>query len=343
MKNIAIVAGGDSSEYTVSLKSARGITGFIDHERYHVYTVLMRHGFWTVEMPDGSRPEVDKNDFSFQNDGQKIKFDYAYITIHGHPGEDGRLQGYFDMLGIPYSSCGVLTSALTFNKYINNRFLETQGVRVADAIRIRKGDVIGEGNVTGEAGKTGDYRLRGNDMGEIIRRLGLPVFVKPNDGGSSFGVTKVKEESQLLPAIKKAFEEGDEVIIESFIEGTEVTCGCYKTSTKQVVFPVTEVISDNEFFDFNAKYKGESLEITPARLSDEVTAVIQRETLRIYDLIGAKGLIRIDYIIPPDNQPVLLEINTTPGMTETSFIPQQIKAASLDIKDVMSDIIEGVH
>jgi len=275
-----------------------------------------------VELPDGSRSEVDKNDFSFQFDGQKVKFDYAYITIHGRPGEDGRLQGYFDVMGIPYSSCGVLAAALTFNKYVNNQFLKTQGIRVADAIRIQRHE-----------GWTAD---------EIIGRLGLPVFVKPNDGGSSFGVSKVKTASEMKPAIEKAFAEGQEVIVERFIEGTEVSCGCYRTRTKQVVFPITEVVPENEFFDFNAKYNGEVQEITPARLPDELTREIQLKTLQIYGLINAKGIIRIDYIIPADNQPVLLEVNTTPGMTETSFIPQQIKAENLDIKNVMTDIIEDV-
>jgi D-alanine-D-alanine ligase len=180
------------------------------------------------------------------------------------------------------------------------------------------------------------------DTEDIIQKLGLPVFVKPNEGGSSFGVSKVKEASQMQPAIEKAFAENDEVIIERFIKGREVTCGCYKTKSKQVVFPITEIITENEFFDFNAKYNGESIEATPAQLPDELTAVIQQETLRIYDLIGAKGLIRIDYIVPSDNQPVLLEINTNPGMTEASIIPQQIKAAGLDIKDVMSDVIEFI-
>jgi D-alanine-D-alanine ligase len=331
MKNIAIIAGGDSSEYEVSLKSAKGLFGFIDQSRYHLYLVLIHKGFWTVEIPDGRRPEIDKKDFSFFIDGEKIKFDFAYITIHGRPGEDGRLQGYFDMIGVPYSSCGVFAGALTFNKYVNNQFLKTQGVRVADAILLK-------GNIRRENGENGERETRGIE--EVVSRLGLPVFVKPNEGGSSFGVTKVKEASQMLPAIEKAFSEGDEVIIERFIEGTEVTCGCYKTQTKTVVFPITEVVSENEFFDYNAKYKGEVQEITPARISDELTAVIQQETLRIYDLINAKGIIRIDYIISTDNQLFILEINTNPGMTETSFIPQQIKASGLNIKDVMADIIE---
>ena len=321
MKNIAIVAGGYSSEYEVSLRSADGIYGFMDKSRYNIFIVVLRKESWTVMMSDGNMPEIDKNDFSFLTGGQKIKFDFVYITIHGWPGEDGRLQGYFDMLNIPYSSCGVFASALTFNKFINNKFLKSMGVRVSDSIRLTKGQIT--------------------DTDDVISQLGLPVFVKPNDGGSSFGVSKVKDASQLQPAIEKAFAEGNEVIIERFIKGTEITCGCYKTKTKQVVFPITEVVTENEFFDYNAKYNGEVQEITPARISAEITSEIQQETLKIYDLIGARGIIRIDYIIPDDNNPVLLEINTTPGMTATSFIPQQIRAAGLDIKDVMSDIIEN--
>ena len=322
MKNIAIVAGGYSSEYEVSIRSAEGMHGFIDKSRYNLYIVVIRKGDWKVKMPDGSTNDIDKNDFSFQTgDGKKIKFDYAYNTIHGCPGEDGRLQGYFDMLDIPYSSCGVLAGALTFNKFVNNQFLRSQGIRVPDSIRLMKGQTA--------------------DTKNIIDKLGLPVFVKPNDGGSSLGVSKVKESQQMQPAIEKAFTEGNEVIIERFIKGTEVSCGCYKTKSKQVVLPITEVVTENEFFDYNAKYNGEVQEITPARISDKLTATIQQETLKIYDMIGAHGIIRIDYIIPEDNNPVLLEVNTNPGMTATSFIPQQIRAAYLDIKDVMTEIIEN--
>jgi len=323
MKNIAIVAGGDSSEYEVSMRSAEGLYSFIDKDRYNLYIVTIQKGDWKVQMPDGSIKDIDKNDFSFQSgNGNKIKFDYAYITIHGRPGEDGRLQGYFDMLDIPYSSCGVLAGALTFNKFINNQFLKSQGINVSDSIRLTKGQTV--------------------ETKDIINKLKLPVFVKPNDGGSSFGVTKVKDASQMQPAIEKAFAEGDEVIIESFVKGTEVTCGCYKTKSKQIVFPITEVVTENEFFDYNAKYNGEVQEITPARISAELTATIQQETLKIYDIIGARGIIRIDYIIPENSSPVLLEVNTNPGMTATSFIPQQIKAANLDIKNVMTEIIDNM-
>lgn len=320
-KNIVIVAGGDSSEVIVSLKSAEGIYSFLDKEKYNVYIALVKKGEWAVKLPNGEYTPIDKNDFSFHEDGQVRHFDFAYITIHGTPGEDGRLQGYFDMIEMPYSSCDMFVSALTFNKYACNHYLKDFGVKIAESIHLFKGQTVAEE--------------------EVLNRLGLPVFVKPNDGGSSFGVTKVKELSALQPAIDKAFEEGKEVVIESFIDGTEVTCGCYKTAKKEVVFPVTEVVTDNEFFDFDAKYNGQVQEITPARISVELTEKIQRETSRIYDILGAKGLIRVDYIIPADGEPKLLEINTTPGMTVTSFIPQQVRAAGLDIKNVLTEIIEN--
>lgn len=320
-KNIAIIAGGDSSEIVVSLKSAEGIYSFIDKDKYNLYIAILKKGEWTVQLPAGDTTPIDKNDFSFRENGTVKQVDFAYITIHGTPGEDGRLQGYFDMIGLPYSSCGMLASAVTFNKYVCKQYLRGFGVKMADSVRLLKGDAV--------AADT------------IVSRLGLPLFVKPNDGGSSFGVSKVKEASQLLPAIEKAFAEGREVMIESFIEGTEVTCGCYKVKGKAVVLPLTEVVTDNEFFDFDAKYNGQVDEITPARLSAPLTEKIQQETSRIYDLLGAKGIIRVDYIIPADGEPCLLEVNTTPGMTVTSFIPQQVRAAGLDIKEVMTDIIEN--
>ena len=319
-KNIAIVAGGYSSEYVVSLRSAQGIHSFINKERYNLYIALITSEEWKVQLPDESWTPIDKNDFSFTEGGEVKHFDFCYITIHGTPGEDGRLQGYFDMIGMPYSSCSMMVSALTFNKYICNQYLRHFGVNVADSIHLFRGE-----QVTDE---------------EVITRLGLPIFVKPNDGGSSFGVTKVKTREAIQPAIEKAFGEGKEVVLERFIEGTEVTCGCYKTTQKEVVFPLTEVVTSNEFFDYDAKYNGQVDEITPARLSDELTKKIQQETARIYDLLGAKGIIRIDYIITPDGLPMLLEINTTPGMTATSFIPQQVRAAGVAIEEVMTDIIE---
>lgn len=321
-KNIAIVAGGDSSEIVISLKSAEGIYSFIDKDKYNLYIAIVKHDGWFVQLPSGEHAPIDKADFSFLEGGVKKLFDFAYITIHGTPGEDGRLQGYFDMIGLPYSSCGMLVSALTFNKYVCNHYLKGFGVRIADSVLLRAD-------------------CKRVDPDTVIGRLGLPLFVKPNDGGSSFGITKVKAAEELQPAVDKAFAEGHEVVIESYIKGTEVTCGCYKVKGKEVLLPLTEVVTQNEFFDFDAKYNGQVQEITPARISPELTAKVQQETSRIYDILGAKGLIRVDYIIPEDGNPCLLEINTTPGMTATSFIPQQVRAAGLTMTDVMNDIIDN--
>lgn len=320
-KNIALVAGGNSSEYEVSLRSAAGLYSFLDKEKYDVTIVTLHGTDWNARVSDTEPCPVDKNDFSFTWNGVKTKFDFAYITIHGTPGENGLLQGYFDMLQIPYSCCGVLAAALTFNKFACNRYLSNFGVRVADAILLRKGQHI--------------------DDKDVVGRIGLPCFVKSNVGGSSFGVTKVKTAEQIQPAIAAAFAEGDEVILEAYMPGTEITCGVYKTATKTTVFPITEVVSANEFFDYDAKYNGQVQEITPARISEELTQRVQQLTSHIYDILGCKGIIRIDYIITEGEVINLLEINTTPGMTATSFIPQQIRAAGLDIKDVLTNIIEN--
>ena len=321
-KKVAIVAGGYSSEFAVSLNSAKGLQSFIDPELYEVYIVLITKDKWVVQWDEKTEIPIDKNDFSFIINGQKINIDFAYITIHGTPGENGLLQGYFDITGIPYSSCGVLASSLTFNKYFCNKFLNNFGVRTANSVYLRKGDQW--------------------NSDEIISELGLPIFVKPNDSGSSFGITKVSSADQLQKAIANAFEEGTDVIVESFMPGTEVTCGCYKIKDKITVLPVTEVVSKNEFFDFDAKYNPNNVEeITPARISNQLTEEIQSLTSKIYNCIGAKGIIRVDYIISPENDINMLEVNTTPGMTSTSFIPQQINAAGLSIQNVFTEIIEN--
>ena len=320
-KHIAIVAGGDSSEVIVSLKSAQGIKSFIDQNVYKTTIVTIIGQEWNAVVSETEQYPIDKNDFSFVMNGEKQRFDFAYITIHGTPGENGILQGYFDLIGLKYSCCGVLAASLTFNKFVCNRYLQGFGAKIAQSVLLRKGD-----SYNGE---------------EILATVGLPCFVKSNVGGSSFGVTKVKEASQLDASIQRAFAEGDEVIIESFLQGTEITCGMYKTHNKTVVFPITEVVTENEFFDYDAKYNGQVKEITPARISDELTAEVQRQTAKYYDILGCKGIVRIDYIISPDGVPHVLEANTTPGMTPTSFIPQQVRAAGLDIKDVMADIIES--
>ncbi len=319
-RTIAIVAGGYTSEYQVSLRSAEGLYSFIDKDRYDLYVVVIHGLDWHVRLSDGTTAPIDRNDFSFTADGRKHVFDFAYITIHGGPGENGQLQGYLDMLHIPYSCCGVLAAAVTYDKFVCNQYLKGFGIPVADSVLLRKGQPVDE---------------------EGIRAtVGLPCFVKPNLGGSSFGVTKVKENKQLLPAIEKAFGEAPEVVIESFLDGKEITCGCYKTKSKSVVLPITEVRTHDEFFDYDAKYNGHVDEITPAEIADSLRDRVQAVTQAIYDILGAAGIIRVDYIITASDKINLLEVNTTPGMTATSFIPQQVRAAGLDIKDVMTDIIE---
>ena len=321
MKHIAIVAGGDSSEVVVSLKSAQGIKSFIDETKYKTTIVTIIGDEWLAKVSENKSYVIDKNDFSYTVNGEKQKFDFAYITIHGTPGENGILQGYFDLIGLKYSCCGVLAAALSFNKFACNQYLKNFGAKVASSMLVSPGMNV--------------------DPKEVVEKLGLPCFIKSNVGGSSFGVSKVKEEAQILPAVERAFAEGGDVIIESFLKGTEITCGMYKTHEKTVVFPITEVVPENEFFDYDAKYNGQVSEITPARISDEMTKKVQEETKKYYDILGCKGIVRIDYIITEDSVPHVLEANTTPGMTPTSFIPQQVRAAGIDIKDVMSDIIEN--
>lgn len=325
-RNIAIVCGGDSSEHDVSMRSAQGLYSFFDKERYNIYIVDVKGINWHVEYEDGDVATIDKNDFSFiGKDGKAVVFDYAYITIHGTPGENGLMQGYFDLIHLPYSTSGVLVEAMTFNKYVLNNYLRAFGVRVADSILLRLGD---------------EY-----DEKEIEKRLGMPVFVKPAADGSSFGVSKVKNADQLAPALRVAFMESDEVMIEGYMKGTEISIGCYKTRDKMVVFPATEVVTSNEFFDYDAKYNGQVQEITPARIADETAKHVADETAKIYNILHCNGIIRIDYIISKDaegnDQINMLEINTTPGMTATSFIPQQVRAAGLDIKQVLTDIVEN--
>jgi len=320
--NIAIVAGGDSSEAGVSLRSAAGIFSFLDGEKFYRCIVTVTGKTWLAQPSESEKYAIDKNDFSFTNGrGEKIVFDFAYITIHGTPGENGILQGYFELLRLPYSCCSVLPAALSFNKYACNHFLKSFGLRVADSFLIKKD--------------------RTPDCETIVATLGLPLFVKPASGGSSFGTQKVKTAAALPAAIENAFSEDGEVLAESFLEGTEVTCGMYKTRQRTVVFPISEVVPKNEFFDYDAKYNGQVEEITPARISADLTAQIQNQTEKIYDLLGCKGIIRVDYIISPQGEITLLEVNTTPGMTPTSFIPQQIHAAGMLTGNVLAEIIEN--
>lgn len=318
-KNVAIIYGGFSSESVVSEKSLKGVMSFIDTNRYNLYPVLVSPTEWSVVLDD-KHIHIDRDDFSAVIDGARVKFDFAYITIHGAPGENGQLQGYLEMIGMPHSTCGLLPSAITFNKFTCNTYLKGFGVAVADSVLIRKGTDI--------------------DADSIIDSVGLPCFVKPNAGGSSFGITKAKSRDEVVPAVKKALEESDEVIIEQFIKGREVTCGLYKTAKGATILPLTEVISKNEFFDYEAKYAASMAdEITPAPIDEAIAENIRKISSAVYDILGLKGIVRIDYIIG-DDKIFLLEVNTTPGMTVTSFIPQQIRAAGFDIKDVFTEVIE---
>lgn len=325
-RNIAIVAGGDSSEHDVSLHSAAGIYSFMDKEKYNCCIVEMTGSHWTVSYQEQHYP-IDKNDFSFTAEDGHHTFDFAYITIHGTPGENGVLQGYFDLIGMPYSTGGVLQESLTFNKFALNNFLRScDGLNLSDSILLRK-----------------SMPRPSNES--IVERVGLPCFVKPNAGGSSFGVTKVKNINEMTAAIDRAMDESSEVMIERLMVGTEITCGCYLKGENQLVtFPITEVVTDQEFFDYDAKYNGKVDEITPARIAPETAERVSKTTEYIYRLLDCYGIIRVDYILSGERGKEtinILEVNTTPGMTATSFIPQQVRAAGLDIKDVLSDIIEG--
>ena len=318
--NIAVVSGGDSSEYIVSIKSGANVLKAIDRDIFSPWLVLIKGEEWIVMDGDERIADIDKSDFSFMIGREKFKFDFAYIIIHGTPGEDGILQGYFGMLKIPYSACDVQSSALTFNKYFCNNYLRSFGIPMASSVRLMAGEKY--------------------SAAQLVESLGLPLFVKPSAGGSSFGITKVKNGNDLVEAVNKALDESPEVIIEQFIDGKEFTCGVVKIGARKLVFPVTEVIPKNEFFDYESKYiPGMADEITPARISEELTLKVQTLSSQIYELCNCKGIVRIDYILQGETFN-FLEVNTVPGMTETSFIPQQIKAMGLSLTDLLTDLIE---
>nr|MBD3623199.1 D-alanine--D-alanine ligase [Sunxiuqinia sp.] len=318
-KNIAVVYGGDSSEYVVSVMSSKNVLNAINTELFRPWAVEMKGADWKLVIDGQQVADVNKQDFSVQYQNETIRFDFAYITIHGTPGEDGILQGYFDLMKIPYSTCGVQSSALTFNKYFCSNYLRNFDITMAKSIRLTKGTDI--------------------DTDALVEELGLPVFVKPNAGGSSFGITKVKAKSELAAAIESAWKESREALVEEFIDGLEITSGLVKMKNESFVFPITEVVPKNEFFDFEAKYtKGATLEITPARISEELTKTCQQLSSKIYDLCDCRGIVRIDYILK-GGKFYFLEVNTTPGMTATSFIPQQIEAMGMELEDIITKLI----
>lgn len=314
MKKVAVIEGGYSKEKAISIKSAKTVFDNLDRTKFYPVRVLIHENEWTAYDSEG-RYSIDKNDFSFVKNGTKYNFEYAFIVIHGTPGEDGKLQGYLDMVGLPYNTSSAAIMALTFQKFHCNQFLKNFGVNVAEAVLIKPEDVI-------------NYR-------KIIDKVKLPCFVKPTDGGSSFGVTKVKRESELLPATKEAFDYGKEVVVEQSIEGREVTCGVYRDSEGVKVLPITEIISENEYFDYDAKYHGKSKEVTPAELTDLMTNEIQSLTKEVYGILGMKGIVRMDYIVNDGGIPFLIEINSVPGMSKESIVPQMVEAMNTELSSIL--------
>ena len=332
--SIAVIYGCDSSEWEISCRSGEFVASRIDGSRYDVYEIFARFGDWTlvayrrknsmrVILPESERPQIDKTDFSVCVAGEKVKFDYAYIMQHGTPGENGLMQGYLEMLGIPKSSCSAFVSAISFDKFSCKNYLKgLDCVKCAEEIFIRKGD-----SQDGLAERA-------------VAELGLPMFVKPTDGGSSFGVTKVKKAEDFMPAVAAAFDEGNTVIAERAISGRELTCAVYKPGDTPVALPVIEIITDNEYFDYEAKYLGKSNEVCPAVLSPEETAMVQDASVRIYRRLGCSGCVRMDYILAEDGL-YFLEINTVPGMTAASLVPKMVRTAGLDMTDFLTSIIEN--
>ena len=319
VRNIALLTGGDSSEWQIALQGAENIGNALDRSRYTPYTIVLRNGHWTYTAPDGTKSELDRNDFTLPVAGRKIKLDYALIVIHGTPGEDGRLQGYLDMMGIPYSSCGFVSSVLTFDKAACKRAVAGSGIHLAKEILLNKTSEI--------------------DPAAIVAELGLPLFVKPNASGSSFGVTKVKKQNELLPAITEAFKESDQVLMEEFIEGREISCGVMIAGGKEYIFPITEPVCQSEFFDYKAKYQGFSNEITPADLPEAIRKEVNRLTLIAYKRLNCRGVVRIDFIVKGET-PYMIEINTIPGMSSHSIIPQQAATMGMSLTELFNLIID---
>jgi len=320
-KKIALVTGGFSGEAVISYRSAKTIYNHLDKEKYDVYKIDVSPEGWFYEDQQSNRSPVDKDDFTIQCDGKKIRFDAVFIGMHGTPGEDGKLQGYFDMMGLPYTSCNSATSALTFNKRYTVAVASMAGIGVASSVHL--------------------FKHSGYDADEILSRLKLPYFVKPNNGGSSIGMSKVSEGGQLIEALEKAFKEDDQVLVEEMIQGREFTVGVFKSRGEITVLPITEVSSHKEFFDFEAKYGGLSTETTPADIPADWKSQLESAAKKIYEVFNCRGVVRIDFIYNADQARVyMLEINTIPGQSDASVIPQQVRAKGWDLKDFYTKLVE---
>ncbi|MCP9749510.1 D-alanine--D-alanine ligase [Ferruginibacter sp. HRS2-29] len=320
-KKIALVTGGYSGEAVISYKSAETIFNNIDSGKWDCYLIDIHPSGWFYKSPSGEKSEVDKNDFSITVDGSKITFDAVLIGLHGTPGEDGKLQGYFDCLNIPYTSCDAATSALTFNKRYTVAVAAFAGIYVAKSMHLFKND--------------------GTTAEQVLDQLKLPVFVKPNNGGSSLGMSKVTGPAQLPAALEKAFAVDEQVLVEEFIKGRELTIGVFRSKGKIIALPMTEIISKNEFFDFEAKYEGASEEITPAEVDEVVADKVRDAARKAYSVFNCRGIVRIDFIYEETvGQPYMLEINTVPGQSAASLVPQQVKAMGWSLKEFYSALIE---
>ena len=333
-KSIVVIYGSDSSEWEVSVRSGEFTASQVDGTKYDVYEMFARFGEWTlaayrrkgaerVAIPAGERPVIDKSDFSVMLDGEKVKFDYAYIMQHGTPGENGLMQGYLEMLGVPHSGCNAFVSAITFDKFSCKSYLkDVDFVKCAKDIFLRKGESV-------------------DGLAELaVEKLGMPMFVKPTDGGSSFGVTKVKAVEDFQKAVDCAFSEGNMLIAEAAVVGRELTCAVYNNGKENVALPVIEILTDNEFFDYEAKYNGHSREVCPAQIPDTLRDEIQEVSKKIYEHLGCAGLVRVDYIASEEGL-YFLEVNTIPGMTSASLVPQMVRAAGMSMTSFLSSIIEN--
>ena len=316
---IALLAGGDSSEREIALNSAHQISEALDREKYDVKVIDLHHRSWAYT-ENGKRYEMDKNDFSLTVEGVRHEFDYALIIIHGTPGEDGKLQGYLDMIGIPYSSCSQVSSTITFDKVSTKRAVAQRGINLAKEIFLHKGEAF--------------------DADEIVAELGLPLFVKPNASGSSFGVTRVTEKEQIAKAVELAFTESGEVLIEECITGREFGCGVLITKEQELVLPITEIVSKNAFFDYEAKYTaGMSDEITPAPISEEWAKMLAHDAVEAYKACRCRGIVRIDFIITEEGKAYLIEVNAIPGMSSGSIVPKQARTAGISLGELYDWVI----